>query len=132
MNGLGTFKHSSGYYFEGLFSNGVPSKLETTSLVILIEPECLDSEDRLKLNEASPIPRITVKCLNEDQEPLMEDGRLIQLTLAIKIDITDTATYENQVPTEFGFSVVPVTLFSNNSMQIKDESTIIEEGIVDK
>ena len=29
-----------------------------------------------------------------------EDGRLIQLTLAVRIDISDTTVYENQIITE--------------------------------
>lgn len=132
MNGLATFKHSSGYYYEGLFSNGIPNKLESATLNIFVDNECLDADDKFKIVEGSLIPRITVKCLNEEHEPLMEDGRVIQLTLAIKIDITDTASYENQIQTEFGFSVVPVSLLSNNTIQIKEESTIIEEGINEK
>jgi hypothetical protein len=47
-----------------------------------------------------PIPRITVKCLTEENEVISEDCRLIQLLLAVKIDITDNTIYENQISTE--------------------------------
>lgn len=99
FSGLGTYKHSSGYYYEGLFSNGIPNKLETASLVLSIDGESLD-DDKLRIFEGNPLSKITVKCVNDENEILIEDGRLIQLVLAAKIDITDNTVYENQIQTE--------------------------------
>ena len=100
-SGLGTYKHSCGYFYEGLFFNGLPSKLDTAYLVIAIENENLESPDeKFKIIEGNQVQKITVKCMNDENEVISEDGRLIQLTLAVKLDISDNTVYENQIVTE--------------------------------
>jgi len=85
-----------------LFFNGLPNKLDTPCLVISIENDqtAETPDEKFKIIEGTQVQKITVRCINDENEVMCEDGRLIQLTLAVKLDISDNTVYENQIITE--------------------------------
>ncbi len=64
---------------------------------------------------------------NSQEEVFIEEGRKILLTIGIKLDVANTKTYENQVATEFGFSIIPLTIENSSDLKLRNESAIIAE-----
>jgi hypothetical protein len=61
MNGNGIYKHYNGYYYDGLFQNGLPNKLLLTSLSISIEKH--NNRDEIFRVETNKHFKLTVKTI---------------------------------------------------------------------
>lgn len=141
INGTGIYKHFTGYYFDGLFTNGVPNKIPCTKLALSIDiqPEDEEHNNKIMLHANSNFS-VTVKAIiNENEEDILsEDGRKIQLSFGIKLDVSNTAKYENSIATEFGFAIIPILLENNsindinNILELKNQSTIVDESQTNK
>ena len=101
MNGLGYFKHKSGYSYDGIFENGIPAKLATKLELTVDESNFDPTKKRFDVFEgATSLFSVTVKSVNNNGEVFEEDGRNIQLLLAIKVELSDKNRYEKQIVTE--------------------------------
>ena len=120
MNGFGYYKHFSGYIYEGVFVNGHPVNAPS-KLTITIEEIHPTQNEKFKVTEGKMF-KLAVKSRNDHGELFQgllffcylkygflfrinfvnfsEDGRYIQIKLAVKLDINDKDPYENKHVTE--------------------------------
>ena len=66
MNGDGFYKHSSGYLYEGCFTNGIPTNC-CTKLEISVMMDT-DKNGKYQILEGEQFFKVNVKCLNENNE----------------------------------------------------------------
>jgi hypothetical protein len=101
-NGLGYYKHYTGYTYDGVFENGLPANM-ATQFSIALDGCPFDKTNRvfelIEGGEASEF-KVTVKSISDEGEVFMEDDRRVQIMLAIRIDVADKSQYENQTTTE--------------------------------
>jgi hypothetical protein len=123
MNGQGYYKSVSGYCYEGIFVNGIPKDLSSKLKIEFFEKDgqtAVRDKIRLKIIEGKTLFGIKVVSLNEKDEIckgnltkkflsnynfirielILEDGRKIQLRLAVKLDINTNIKFENEIRTE--------------------------------
>ncbi len=127
MNGQGVYKHFTGYFYEGLFSNGLPINITSAKLKISTEIQ-RDAKDNFITNKHFKINVKSVIDNNSGEEIFSEEGRKILLTIGIKLDVGNNKAYENRVETQFGFSIIPLTFENSSDLKLRNESTIIEES----
>lgn len=142
INGAGIYKHFSGYYYDGLFSSGIPNKLHTTRLVISLDnlanstkQEGATADKQVLRIDAKKEFKVHVKTVFGDAADQLfpEDGRRVQLTFGIKLNVDNINNYEDITPTEFGFSIIPIILENNNTdLKMRNESAIMNESQVTK
>jgi hypothetical protein len=66
MNGQAYYKHSSGYSYEGLFENGVPTKGPRKLVISILNN--IETNDKFKLLEGNQLFKAKVKVVNEEGE----------------------------------------------------------------
>ena len=67
MNGQGCYKHFSNYFYEGSFTNGLPTKL-ATKLVISIKGSSESEGEKFKISEPTQLFDVVVRSMNDDNE----------------------------------------------------------------